>query len=58
VDLSGDFEPVYAHHDLLIEMGRIELAMDDLHEHAGGEDARALASRMQHLREALAQLPA
>ena len=30
MSLNVNLEPVYQHHDLLIEIGRIELAMDHL----------------------------
>ena len=59
--MNCDFEPVYAHHDLLIEIGRVELAMESLEERAGEESSTLLprlASRMQNLREALDDLPA
>jgi hypothetical protein len=28
--MNFDFEPVYAHHDLLIAIGRVELAMENI----------------------------
>lgn len=59
--MNFDFEPVYAHHDLLIEIGRVELAMENLEERAGEESASLLprlVSRMNNLREALDHLPA
>jgi hypothetical protein len=59
--MNFDFEPVYAHHDLLIEIGRVELAMENLEERAGEESSSLLprlVSRMNNLREALDQLPA
>jgi hypothetical protein len=58
--MNFDFEPVYAHHDLLIEMGRVELAMENLKERAGEESSTLLprlVSRMNDLREALDHLP-
>jgi hypothetical protein len=59
--MNFDFEPVYAHHDLLIEMGRVELAMENIEERAGEESSSLLprlVSRMNNLREALDHLPA
>jgi hypothetical protein len=59
--MNFDFEPVYAYHDLLIEMGRVELAMENLEQRAGEESTTLLprlVSRMNNLREALDQLPA
>lgn len=59
--MNSDFEPVYAHHDLLIEIGSVELAMENLQERAGEEGSSLLprlASRMQNLLEALEHLPA
>jgi hypothetical protein len=57
--MNVDFEPVYAHHDLLIEIGRVELAMENLEERAGEESSTLLPrllSRMNNLREALDRL--
>jgi hypothetical protein len=59
--MNFDFEPVYAHHDLLIEIGRVELAMENIEERAGEERSSLLprlVSRMNNLREALDHLPA
>lgn len=58
--MSFDFEPVYPHHDLLMELAQVELAMDRLAEGNDGAYAVAppaeLASRMNSLREALDHL--
>jgi hypothetical protein len=59
--MNFDSEPVYAHHDLLIEIGRVELAMENIEERAGEESSSLLprlVSRMNNLREALDHLPA
>jgi hypothetical protein len=59
--MNCDFEPLYAHHDLLIEIGRVELAIQELQQRTGEESSTLLprlASRISHLREALGQLPA
>lgn len=59
MEMSIDFQPVYQHHDLLIELGRVEMAMEILEER--GENERQalrprLLSRMSRLRDELAQL--
>ncbi|MDE2155583.1 MAG: hypothetical protein KGJ97_09645 [Xanthomonadaceae bacterium] len=59
MDMSFDFEPVYPHHDLLIELGQVEMAMECLSEH--DEKQRLvlqprLESRMSSLLEALNHL--
>jgi hypothetical protein len=58
--VSIDFEKVFPHHDLLIEIGRIEMAMETLHERAESERAALqprLESRIVRLRTALNSLP-
>ena len=59
MDFNFDFQPVYPHHDLLIELGRVEMAMDHLD--ARSEDERQvlrprLLSRISHLRDELQSL--
>ena len=61
MDLSFDFEPVYHHHDLLIELGRVEMAMEHLD--ARSENERQvlrprLISRISRLRDELKRLEA
>lgn len=49
------------HHDLLIEMGRVELAMETLSLQSGADDSlrkQRLESRMAKLQAALHRLPA
>ncbi|KRF02197.1 hypothetical protein ASG87_12090 [Frateuria sp. Soil773] len=56
-----DFAPVYPHHDLLMEIGRVELAIDHLAERSERERASLqprLESRMSRLLDALGRLPA
>ncbi|HEY8681914.1 MAG TPA: hypothetical protein VIM06_01985 [Rhodanobacter sp.] len=55
MDMNFDFEPVYPRHDLLVELGQVEMAMDRLNDH---NDALkpSLQSRMQSLMEALDHL--
>ncbi len=55
-----DFEKFFPHHDLLIEIGRIEMAMETLEERNADERAMLkprLESRMVRLRTALQSLP-
>lgn len=55
-----DFQPVYSHHDLLIELGRVEMAMERLQERGDHDDQALrprLESRLQKLQLALQDLP-
>jgi hypothetical protein len=59
MDFNFDFQPVYPHHDLLIELGRVEMAMDHLD--ARSEDEcqvlrPRLLSRISRLRDELQSL--
>ena len=59
MDMNFNFEPVYPHHDLLVELGQIEMAMDGLYERDDSERKRlqpGLESRMHSLLEALDHL--
>jgi hypothetical protein len=59
MDMSFDFQPVYPHHDLLVEIGEVEMAMDHLSEFdcdERGDRQPDLESRMQSLLEALDHL--
>ena len=59
MDMSFDFQPVYPRHDLMIELGQVEMAIDGLSERADnerGELQPGLESRMQSLLEALDHL--
>ncbi len=59
MDMSFDFQPVYPHHDLLVEIGEVEMAMDHLSEFDNDvrDDMQPdLESRMQSLLEALDHL--
>lgn len=61
MDFSVDFQPVYQHHDLLIELARVEMAMEHLE--ARSESERQvlrprLLSRMNRLRDELQRLEA
>ncbi|WP_460875904.1 hypothetical protein [Rhodanobacter koreensis] len=57
--MNFNFEPVYPHHDLLIEIGQVEMAMESLDERADNERVAlqpGLESRMQSLLDALDHL--
>ncbi|HXS03362.1 MAG TPA: hypothetical protein VN731_02720 [Rhodanobacter sp.] len=59
MDMSFDFQPVYPHHDLLVEIGEVEMAMDHLNDYADDDRDSLqpdLESRMQSLLEALDHL--
>jgi hypothetical protein len=59
MDMNFNFEPVYPHHDLLVELGQIEMAMDGLSERDDSERKALqpdLESRMHSLLEALDHL--
>ncbi len=59
MDMNFNFEPVYPHHDLLIEIGEVEMAMDGLNERDDSERMVMqpdLESRMQSLLDALDHL--
>jgi hypothetical protein len=59
MDMSFDFQPVYPHHDLLVEIGEVEMAMDHLNDYAADDRDSLqpdLESRMQSLLEALDHL--
>jgi len=57
--MGFDFERVYPHHDLLIELGQVEMAIEDLSTDENNERSSlqpGLESRMQSLLEALDHL--
>jgi len=61
MDINFDFRPVYRHHDLLIELGAVEMAIDGLGERAAEDrdtSKPALESRRHSLLDALNQLAA
>jgi hypothetical protein len=60
-DMEVNLETFYPHHDLLVELGKVEMAMERLDERAANErDALqpVLASRLTRLREELVHLAA
>lgn len=61
MDNSNEFAPVYLRHDLMIEIGRLEMAMDHLVERDPAQQQQLrprLESRMSHLLTELDHLPA
>lgn len=59
MDTNFDFQPVYPHHDLLIELGEVEMAIDGLGERQDSERIQiqpTLESRMNSLLDALDHL--
>jgi hypothetical protein len=61
MDNSNEFAPVYLRHDLMIEIGRLEMAMDHLEERDQSQQQQLrprLESRMSHLLSELDHLPA
>jgi hypothetical protein len=61
MNLDAGFEKVFPRHDLLVEIGKVEMAMETLQRHAEQERAMLqprLESRIVRLRTALQSLPA
>ena len=61
MDFNFDLQPVFQHHDLLIELGRVEMAMEHLDARSENERQTLrprLLTRMSRLRDALERLPA
>lgn len=58
MDMNFDFQPVYPHHDLLVEIGEVEMEMDHLGDYSTDDDAQNpdLETRMLSLLEALDHL--
>jgi len=56
MDMSFDFQPVYPRHDLMVEIGEVEMAMDDLSDICNGSGEPDLQARMESLLEALDHL--
>lgn len=53
-----NLEPLFPHHDLLIEIGRIELALEHMKRHDGSELQPRLETRMKRLQQQLDSLAA
>ena len=61
MDTAFDFHPVYPRHDLLIEIGKVQMAMEHLAARSEQERQQLrprLESHMHRLRDALNQLAA
>jgi len=59
MDHSADLQPVFPHHDLLIELGRVEMAMEYLDKRSENERQLLrprLLSTWSRLRDELQQL--
>jgi hypothetical protein len=59
MDMSQDFQPVYPRHDLMIELGQVEMDIDGLSEREDSERDLLqpnLESRLQSLLDALDHL--
>lgn len=59
MDTSFDFQPMYPHHDLLVELAEVEMAIEDLDEREENERIEmqpSLESRMHSLMDALNHL--
>ena len=53
--------PLFLRHDLMIEMSRLELAIEDARHHTSANDANAVApleTKLAHITEALSRLSA
>jgi hypothetical protein len=56
---SMSFNPLFLRHDLMIELGRLEMAIDNArHEAAANDTLGQLESRCARINEALSKLPA
>ncbi len=53
-----NLEPFYPHHELLIEIGRIELALEYMKSHSDSELRPRLESRMKSLQQQLDRMAA
>jgi hypothetical protein len=59
MDFHNEMAPVYVHHDLLVEIGKVEMAMDYLNGHDMARQEQLLTrleSKMNHLRDELMRL--
>jgi len=55
---SMSINPLFLRHDLMIELGRIEMAMDDARDAHAPDALVQLESRFAKINEALSRLPA
>jgi hypothetical protein len=56
MDMNFDFQPVYPRHDLMVEIGEVEMAIDDLSDIYDASAEPDLQARMESLIEALDHL--
>lgn len=59
MDNTNEFAPVYLRHDLMVEIGRLEMAMEHLVEREPAQQQQLrprLQSRMNHLQSELDHL--
>ena len=55
---SVSFNPLFLRHDLMIELGRLEMAIDKARAQVAANDTVGqLESRCAHINEALSKLP-
>lgn len=55
---NASFNPLFLRHDLMIELGRLEMAIDQAREQTAVNDAvDQLETRCARINEALAKLP-
>ena len=51
--------PLFLRHDLMIELGRLEMALDDARSHSAADDTVGqIETRCAKINEALSKLPA
>lgn len=57
---NASFNPLFLRHDLMIELGRLEMAIDQARERdaAANDTVDQLETRCARINEALAKLPA
>ncbi len=56
---NASYNPLFMRHDLMIELGRLELAIDNARtHHAANDEVEQMETRCAKLSEALARLPA
>lgn len=56
-NLAMNFQPLFVRHDLMIELGRLEAAMDEARERPANDALDQLRARSACLSEALQRLP-
>ncbi len=56
-NLAMNFQPLFVRHDLMIELGRLEAAMNEARERPANDALDQLRARSACLNEALQRLP-